>query len=406
MAKNANDVVLTHFARTPFDRFGGICQKIHSIDYTEMVLRELIKRSGLKEDQVDEIFYGSALHLESGIRTDIPIRQALLQAGFPVTTVSTTINRACCSTTSAAQFAWRNLTFGESELLFVCGADNMQNVPLILDAKHRHNPNRIAHIQITDTMLGAGYPGFGIVSKDAGEVALEYGITREMQDEWAAGSHEKWGKAFDKGYFTEEIFPIEVKSGGKMVTMDKDQQPRPGTTVEVLSKLPTVYGSPTVTGGNAPGLNSGGSGVVMMTRKKAEELGLQPLAKVLRVTSLASDYKYIARVPAQAILHACDTNGLKLDDIEVIEINEAFAAMPLVSTKVMSNGDDGKWNHLKSITNINGGAVAIGHPIGGTGTRLMMTAMRELRARGGKYAVAAICGGLAQGDAVILEAEY
>ncbi len=406
MAKNANDVVLTHFARTPFDRYGGIASGIHSIDYTEMVLRELIKRSGLKESQVEAIFHGTALHLETGMRTDIPIRQALLHAGFPVSTVSVTINRACCSTTSAAQFAWKDLTYGEAELVFVTGADNMQNVPHYINPIIRHQAVRMGEIKAVDPLIGAGYPGFGIVSKDAGEVALEYGITREMQDEWAAGSHEKWGKAFDKGYFTEEIFPIEVPQGKKTVIMDKDQQPRPGTTVEALSKLSTVYGSPTVTGGNAPGLNSGASGVVLMTRKKADELGLQPLAKVLKVTSIADDFKYIARVPAKAILHACETNGLKLEDIEVIEINEAFAAMPLVSTKVLSDGDAGKWDYLKSITNINGGAVAIGHPIGGTGTRIMMTAMRELRARGGKYCVASICGGLAQGDAVILEAEY
>ncbi len=406
MSKNANDVVIVSYARTPIDRFGGVCHGVHSTKFAELVLRELIKRSGLKPEQIDEIYYATALLLEAGVYTDIPIRQALLHADFPVSTVSATINRACCSGTSAVQFSWRQLTYGESEIIISCGADNMQNVPLIMDSKVRHEPNRIAHVQLTDTMVGAGYPGFGVVSKDAGEVALEHGVTREMQDEWAAGSHEKWSKAFEKGYFNDEIFPIEIAQGKKTITMDKDTQPRPGTTVEALSKLATVYGSPTVTGGNAPGLNAGGSGMVLMTRKKAEELGMKPLAKILRCTSMADNYRYIASVPAKAIMNACETNGLKLDDIEVIEINEAFAAMPLVSTRVLSNGDDGKWSYLKSITNINGGAVAIGHPPGATGNRLVMTAMRELRNRGGKYAVAAICGGLAQGDAVIVEAEY
>ncbi len=407
MAKNANDVVITHFARTAFDKFGGPTRTMHTVDLLEAVLKELINRSGLRKDQVDEIINGSGVVLEIGQRVDIPVRQALLQAGFPYSTVSNHIDRACCSSTSALQQAWKNMMLGENEIAFVTGGDNIGNAPMIVDPKYRTQPLAIGNFTMRDPLFNMGYAGFGVLAVDTGEIALENGVTKEMQDEWAYGSHVKWGKAFDRGYFKDEIFPLEIMLAKNKppVIFDKDASPRPDTSLEQIAKLPLVNGSATVSAGNAPGINAGASGLVVMTRKKAEELGFTPLAKVHKVANIAEEANKIAVAPAPAIKKALDLNGLKLEDIELIEINEAFAAMPLVSTKILANGDAGKWDYLKSITNVNGGAVAIGHPIGGTGTRLCMTLIRELKARGGKYGVVAICGGLGQGDAVILEVE-
>ncbi len=407
MAKNANDIVITTYARTAIDKMGGPLANVHSTDLTAEVLKELLKRSNLKAEQINDILHGTATSLEVGMKTDIPIRQSLLKAGFPVTTLSNTIDRACCSGTTAIQYAWRFLTLGDSEVCMATGADNMQNLPLYVDPKFRWQGSRLGDMRIKDQLVGAGYEGFGIVSKDAGEVAVAHGIGREMQDEWAALSHEKWGKAFDRGFFKDEIFALELAQGKNKPALifDKDQMPRPGTTAEQLAKLPTIYGSPTVTAGNCPGINTGASGVIMTTRKKADELGLTPVAKVFKVASIAEDYSNIATVPGKAIKLALEMNGLKLDDLGLIEINEAFAAVCLTATKVLSNGDDGLWKHVKDITNVNGGSIAIGHPLGATGIRLVMTMIPELKARGQKYGAASLCGGLAQGDAIIIEVE-
>lgn len=258
-----------------------------------------------------------------------------------------------------------------------------------------------------DILVGAGYPGFGVVAIDSANVAVAHGIGREMQDEWAVGSHKKWGKAFERGFFESEIFPIELPQGKNKppVIFNKDMTPRPDTTYEALAKLPTVNGSPTVTAGNCPSLNPGATGVVMTTRKRAEELGLTPLAKVYQVASLAEEYGNIATAPGNSIKKVCEMNGIKTTDLGLIEINEAFAAVTLTSTKILGEGDDGKWQHFKDICNVNGGSVAIGHPLGATGIRLMMTMIPELKARGEKYGVATLCGGLAQADAVLIEVE-
>ncbi len=407
MSKNANDVVITTYARTAIDKMGGAMTPMHSSEITAQVLTELLKRSGLKHEQIDEIIHGTASALEVGIRTNIPVRQALLIAGFPVTTLSNNIDRACCSGTTVIEYCRRFLEAGYIEVAMATGADNMSNLPLYLDAKYRWGGSRLGNVSITDALVGAGYKGYGIVAKDAGEVAVAHGIGREMQDEWAALSHEKWGKAYDRGFFNDEIFPLEIPQGKNKAPLifDKDQMPRPGTSAEQLAKLPTVYGSPTVTAGNCPGINSGATGMIITTRAKAEKLGLTPLAKVLKTASIADNYNNIATVPGQAIKLGLEMNGLKLDDLGLIEINEAFAAVCLTATKVLSGGDDGLWKEIRDKTNVNGGSIAIGHPLGATGIRLVMTMIPELKARGLKYGAAAICGGLAQGDACFIEIE-
>jgi acetyl-CoA C-acetyltransferase len=249
-------------------------------------------------------------------------------------------------------------------------------------------------------------PGYGAVAVDAGEVALEYGFKREDQDQWAYNSQMRYQAALAQGKYQEEIFPIHIpQKKGPPVVFDHDEFPKPNTTMESLGKLPTVYESPTVTAGNAPGLDAGASGALLMRRSKAEEYGIQPLARVLTVQSVAGEPHYMAMVPATAIKKALAKVQLSLEDLDLIEINEAFAAMPLVSLKVLAEMDDGQMKRLVEITNVNGDAIAIGHPVAASGCRVLMTLIYELRRRGGKYGAASLCGGLAQGDAAIVEAE-
>jgi acetyl-CoA C-acetyltransferase len=285
------------------------------------------------------------------------------------------------------------------------GSENMPRMPHL--APGLRQGVRIGHIKLIDGLFELGYTakGFNPVALDAGEVAVEYGVTREMQDEWAARSQELCLKAYADGKLKvgEELTPIVIpQKKGDPIIIDKDESPRK-TSVEALSKLRTVYGSPTVTPGNAPPLSAGSSAILLMTREQAANKGLKPLATVVAIVSSATDPRRIAVIPAYTIQKALGKAGLTIDDMNLIEINEAFAAVPLVSTKILADGDENKWKALRDKTNINGGAIALGHPVGASAGRITMTLAYELRRRGGGYGVAAICGGLAQGEAVILK---
>lgn len=399
-------VIIGH-ARTPFDRFGGVCKGVPSSQLAEWTIRELLKRTGLDAEVIDDVNLGLCMLLGAGTQTDVIARQGLLRAGLRYETLSNNIDRACCSSTTALQQSWKNLVLGEAEISIALGVENMSNVPLYLPSSARWGGSRLGHMKITDMLADLGIPGWGVLAVDAGEVALEYGITREMQDEWAARSHKLYCEAFEKGYIQEELFTLEIPQGKKKapIIFERDASPRPDISLEAMAKLPTIYGSPTVTPGNAPGLSTGAAGVVVTTRKKAAELGLEPMATVIRVISHAVDPRLIAVVPAPTIQKGLQVTGLKLEEIKTIEINEAFAAMPLVSTKILGDGDSAKVNKLRDKTNIDGGAIALGHPVGASGLRIAMHAMNILRRKDGGYAVAAICGGLAQGDVVILRVD-
>ena len=258
---------------------------------------------------------------------------------------------------------------------------------------------------LVDPVYKLGYSDWNPVSVDAGEVALQYGVDREEQDSWAVRSQQYYGRAASEGKFIEEIFPVEISGKKGTVIMEEDEQPRPNVTIEQLAKLPTIYGSPTITAGNAPGLNTGAAALVLIAREKAESLGLEPLAVVRSAGSVALEPHLIASAPAPAIEKALELSGdITIDDLDLIEINEAFAAMPLVSSKILAGDDQGKLENLRARINVNGGAIAVGHPVGASGARIVMTLAYELKRRGEGFGAAAICGGLAQGDAVILEA--
>ncbi len=402
------DVVIVSAVRTPFSRFGGVLKSFHSTDLGAMVIKEALKKADLPGEQVDMIYYGMCIQSEAAIEYNVNARQALLKAGLPPETLSLTIDRACCSSLTAVQMSFRDIRYGEADIVMAVGAENMSNTPFVLH-KTRWSTG-LAQPFIVDHLFPIKYNGYNVLAKDAGDVALEFDVSREEQDQWALRSQQLWAKANEAGKFADELMSIEIPQRKKdPLTFDTDEAPRPNTKLEKLAKLPPVYDSPTVTAGNAPGLDAGASAVVMMSRDKAQELGLTPLATIISAASVARDPRYIASAPADSIQKALDQAKLGLDDIDLLEINEAFAAMPLVSSKVLADqyygGDADKLAALREKINVNGGAIAMGHPVGASGARILSTLAYELRRRGGGYGACGICGGLAQADAAIIKVE-
>ncbi len=400
-----DDIVIVSAVRTPFSRFDTAMADIPSIDLGVMVMKEVIRRVRVKPEEVDEVNYGSCIPAEVALETDVPARQATLLAGFPAENISLTLDRACCSSLTTLRLGILAIRAGEAAIVMSVGSENMPRTPHL--APGLRKGNRLGHIHLIDCLFELGYTakGFNPVALDAGEMALEQGVTREMQDAWALQSQERYAKAYAAGKFRigEELMPVAIpQKRGNPIVIEKDESPRV-TTMEALAKLKPIYGSPTVTAGNAPPISAGSSAILCMTRAEAERRGLEPLATVVCAVASASAPREIAQIPAYTILKALERAGLSIDDMDLIEINEAFAAMPLVSTKILAGGNEGKWKALQEKTNVNGGAIAIGHPVGASAGRITMTLAFELRRRGGGYGVASICGGLAQGEAVILK---
>ncbi len=401
------EVVVVSAVRTPFGKFGGALKDIPSIDLGAMVIREVLQRVGVRGEEVEETYYGVAVPGEVGLETDVPARQATLKAGLPAESISITLDRACCSSMAAVRLAYRAIRAGEIEIALGVGSENMSRTPLVVPPYVRWG-SRLGNIEVWDGLFGLGYKGFNPVSVDAGEVALEYGIGREDQDRWAYESQVRYDRALKAGKFRigEELMRVEIPQGRRPpIVLEQDEFPKPDTTLEKLSKLPTVYGSPTVTAGNAPGLDTGASAILIMSEKKAREKGLKPLARIVSMIATATAPRLIAAIPGFTIQRVLENAGLTLDQIDLIEINEAFAAMPLVSAKILSNGDPEMMKEILKKTNVNGGAIAIGHPVGASGARILMTLIYELRRRGGGLGVASICGGLAQGEGAIVQVD-
>jgi len=401
---NRDEIVIVSGVRTPFSKFGGALKEIHSTNLGVIVMKESLKRAGLKGDEIDELYYGMCDQAEAALYDNVNARQALLRAGLPDTLVSLTIDRACCSSLCAVQLGRRAILLNEANTCMAVGAENMSNTPLLMNG-HRWGSG-MKPLLVQDYLNPITYREYTPLGKDAGEIAIEYDITREEQDAWAVASHKKWAKADKDGLFDEELVPVEIpQKKGTPFVFKKDELPRPDTTMDALSKLKTIYGSPTVTAGNAPGLDAGATALIIMRRAKAEELGIKPLATIVSVASGASEPRRMAELPGFVIQKALQRASLTIDDMKLIEINEAFAAVTLVSTKILADRDKAKWRELIARTNVNGGAIAIGHPVGASGGRILMTMMYELKRRGGGYGVCGICGGLAQGDAIVIHVD-
>jgi len=401
---NKDDVVIVSGVRTPFSKFGGALKEIHSTDLGVIVIKESLKRASLKGDNLDEVYYGMCDQAEAALYDNVNARQAILRAGLPSSLVSLTLDRACCSSLCAVQLGRRAILLNEADTCMAVGAENMSNTPLLING-HRWGAG-MKPLLVQDYLNPITYREYTPLGRDAGEIAIEHGISREEQDAWALGSHRKWAAADKAGLFNDELVNVELPAKkGTPVFFSKDELPRPDTTMEALAKLKTIYGSPTVTAGNAPGLDAGATAVIIMRRSKAEKLDIKPLATIVAVASGAGEPRRMAELPAKVIGNALERASLKIDDMKIIEINEAFAAVTLVSTKMLAGGDETRWREMLKKTNPNGGAIAIGHPVGASGGRILMTMMYELRRRGGGYGVWGICGGLAQGDAMVIHVD-
>ena len=398
-----DDIVIVSGVRTPFSKFGGALREMHSTDLGVIVIRESLKRAGLKGKDLDELYYGMCDQAEAALYDNVNARQALLRAGLPNTLVSLTVDRACCSSLCAVQLGRRAILLHEADTCMAVGAENMSNTPLLING-HRWGSG-MKPLVIQDYLNPITYREYTPLGKDAGEIAIEYGISREEQDKWALNSQQKYAKADKAEKFHSEIVPVEVRQKKGTAIFDRDEFPKPDTTLEGLAKLKTIYGSPTVTAGNAPGLDAGAAALIVMRKSKAEALGITPLATIVSAASGASEPRRMAELPGFVIRKALQRASLNIDDMKVIEINEAFAAVALVSTKILADGDEKKWRQLLDRTNPNGGAIAIGHPVGASGARILITMMYELKRSGGGYGVCGICGGLAQGDAVVIRVD-
>jgi acetyl-CoA C-acetyltransferase len=399
-----DDVVIVSGVRTPFSKFGSVLREVHSSELGATVIKESLKRVGIKGTDIDELYYGMCIQSEAALLYNVLGRQALLKAGLPNDLVSLTVDRACCSSLVCVQLGYRSILLGESQTCMAVGAENMSNTPVVVNG-HRWGLG-LTPLTMVDHLNPIMYVGYNSLAKDAGEGALSYGIGREMLDQWALDSQQKYQAAEKAGKFKDELIPIEVpQKRGPPIVFSRDDFPKPDTTLEGLAKLKTIYGSPSVTAGNSPGLDAGASAVIIMKRSKAEEMGVKPLATILSACSVAREPAKLSAVPGIAIQKALAKAKVSLDEISVIEVNEAFAAMPLVSTKILADGNEAKWQELMKKTNPNGGAIAIGHPVGASGARILMTMMYELRRRGGGLGACGICGGLAQGDAAVIRVD-
>jgi acetyl-CoA C-acetyltransferase len=403
---NDNDVVIVSAVRTPFGRFGG---SLRDFDYYELgaiPMREVLKRVNVTPETVNEVFWG--VGDTSACRdpyTPVAGRQSLIRAGLPHETVSISFDMACVSAMNAVRLAALEMKAGEIETAICGGATSFGQSPLVVRGV-RFGGFRLGDIKMEDPLYALGYKDFNPVSVDSDNVAYEYKVDRQEQDEWALRSHQNYGAAWNAGKFKDEIMPLPIpQPKGEPKTLNIDEQYRADTTLERLASLKTVYNTRAITAGNAPGLNDGATAILVMTRRKAKELGLEVLATVVASVSVAINASRMPEGPGYAMKKILKKADMTLDDMACMEINEAFACVPLVSMKLVVDNDNAKYKALQKKMNINGSAIAIGHPNTASGARLVMNLMYELRRRGRGYAMGAICGGLAQANACIIKVE-
>ncbi len=389
--------VIVSAARTPFGKFGGGLKPLKATQLGGIAIAEAVKRAGIDGATVDNVIFGQVLQGGCG---QVPSRQATREAGLPWEVPSETINKVCASGLRAVTMSDQIIRAGDAHIMVAGGMESMSNAPYFVDGPRwglRMMDAKFKDLMVNDGLWCAFYDRHMAIH--GGEVAIEYGVSREEQDEWALRSQQFAIQAMDAGRLKDEIVPVSIpRRKGDPVIVDTDEGPRRDTSIEALRKLPPVFAPEnTVTAGNAPSVNDGAGALVVMSDSKAAELGLKPMATILGHAAVSRDAKYIATVPGLSVKKLLEQKGMTVDQVDLFEINEAFAAVALVSGKIAG------WNPDK--VNVNGGAIAFGHPIGASGARVLMTLIYELRRRGGGIGVAAICSGAAQGDAIMVKVD-
>jgi acetyl-CoA C-acetyltransferase len=392
------DIVLIAGARTPFGSFGGALRDLSIPHLGGLAVSEALRRAKVESADVDEVALG--VNLPGSDRSIA--RQVLLRAAIPEDSVAYTVDRACCSSLTAITMATRSLRSGDAAIAVAGGAENMSRVPYFLeDMRWGH---RLGSVTLTDQLV-ISCPHTGVPRAiQASNEALQFGVGRDQQDLWAVRSQQLCAAAMSAGRFEDETFAVHV--GGQGVSAGAfrvDESPRPATTYESLSSLPTIYGSATVTAGNAPGLATGAAAMVLTTGAAARARSLATMARVIGTAMVSGPPDRIASIPAVAARTLLARLGVQLSAVKLIEVNEAFAAVPLVTTLVLADNDMGQAEALRERVNVNGGAIALGHPTGATGARMALTLAHELRRRGGGLGLVTICGGIGEGEAMLLE---
>jgi acetyl-CoA C-acetyltransferase len=378
--------VIVSALRTPFGRLGGGLAKLEATELGSLAIRAGLDRAGIENDEVEYVIMGQVLQAGAG---QAPARQAAIGAGLPKEVPADTINKVCASSIRAVQMADQMIRAGDHEVIVTGGMESMSNAPYLL--KKARFGYRLGNGELIDSMvfdgLTSSFDKLHMVQQ-ASLVAHELGISREDQDAWAYRSHQRAVEAQDEGRFEDEIVPV-----GDVAA---DEGPRRDTSLEALSALTPVFDPEgTTTAGNAPGVNDGASCVVVTSEEFAARRGLTVLATIVSQAYVADDFAYLARTPARAGHRALEKAGRSMDDVKRVEINEAFSSVALNSTRML--GAD------EAIVNVNGGAVALGHPIGASGGRIVGTMVHELRRNGGGLGLAAICSGGGGGDALLVE---
>jgi acetyl-CoA C-acetyltransferase len=389
--------------RTPFGRHAGLLAPVRSDDLVAGVMRALVARSPWKPEQVEDVILGCTN--QAGEDSRNVARHAALLAGFPVTTPAQTVNRLCASGLAAVVDAARAVTVGDGDLYLAGGVESMSRAPFVV-AKAETPYAR--EFRAFDTTLGPRFPhprlvkahGADSMPETGDNVARDHGITREEADLFALRSQERTERARAAGFFHGEIHPVEIPATGKgaPTVVRQDEHPRPQTTLESLARLRPLFEGGVVTAGNASGINDGAAALLVGSRAAGERAGVRPLARILAAGASGVEPRVMGIGPVFAIPKALDRAGLSLARMDVIEVNEAFASQVLACLKLLGVPFD------DSRVNPNGGAIAVGHPLGASGARLALTAARELRRRGGGRAVVSLCVGVGQGMAMVLEA--
>ena len=378
--------VIVSAVRTPFGRLGGSLKGYEATELGAIAIRAALERAGLEPDEVEYVIMGQVLQGGAG---QAPARQAAIGAGLPKEVGADTINKVCASSIRAVEIADQMIRAGDHQVIVTGGMESMTNAPYIL--KQARFGYRLGDGTLIDLMTHDGLTSTfdkRHMVEQASFVARELGISREDQDGWALRSHERAVKAIDGGLFEDEIVPV-----GDFAV---DEGPRRDTSLERLAKLKPVFDADgTTTAGNAPGVNDGAGAVVVTSEEFARKRGLPVLATILSQAYVADDFAYLARTPAKAGALALEKAGKRIEDVERVELNEAFSSVVLNSSAMLGADPER--------VNVNGGAVALGHPIGASGSRILGTMIYELRRNGGGLGLAAICSGGGQGDAVLIE---
>ena len=394
----AKKVVIAGACRTAIGKMGGVLSTVPAVDMGSIVIKEALKRAGVPADQVDHVYMGCVI--QAGLGQNVA-RQASLNAGLPIETPAVTVNVVCGSGLNCVNMAAQMIQAGDADIVVAGGMENMSMAPYAMTKArfgYRMNNATIIDTMVNDALTDAFNHYHMMITAE--NVAEQWGLTREELDEFAAASQQKAVAAQESGRFKDEIVPVEVKQRKKTVIVDTDEGPRPGTTAESLAGLRCCSGKEggMVTAGNASGINDGAAAIVVMSEEKAKELGVKPMATFVAGALAGVDPSIMGIGPVAATKKVMAKTGMKIEDFDIIEANEAFAAQSVAVGKDLGIDTEKQLNP-------NGGAIALGHPVGASGCRILVTLLHEMQARGAKTGLATLCIGGGMGCSTIVKIE-